>query len=215
MIINNTYFQTQPLFIPNSEAQPTIGVTTPTKVEELNRVIDRLEYDVLLNALGYDQTAELLSQLNPDGTFIGGAIQKWVDLVDGKSGTQWKGLRYEIGENKVSLLAYYVYYHYLLEDSTFYAVTGTVKSDSANAVMVNPTVKLVTAWNKFAAMYEGDYQCHYNYWNNIFSDWNWSWFPYYSRRDNALSLKKYLKDNGSDYDTSYFREYGFKNRLDL
>jgi hypothetical protein len=51
------------------------------------------------------------------------------------------------GTNKESLIANYVYYWYQRNNHTQTATTGEVKPQNENAVIANPSLKLVKAWN--------------------------------------------------------------------
>lgn len=208
MIIDTSYLLIAPLNIP--QANPDIPNNSGRNYSNKSRVqafIDRYESELLINALGREQYAELLSQLNEDGTFITDPIQKWVDLVDGKD--NWNGLRYAYGDYKISLIAYYVYYHYLRDTETFYAVTGLVKPEVANATIKSANIDLVTQWNKFLTMY-GGYGCTNNYWDLIWIDYH-----YNSGVENSQSLYEYLSAYPDDYSVEYFNGYGFKNRHGL
>ena len=114
MIINAQYFQTKELYIPNSVAQPSIGSVSPSATTQLNEEIESIEQSLLLDILGYEQLQELNAQFETNGDWKAGALQKWIDLVDGKE--DWKGLRYSIGTKKISLIAYYVFFYYLEMD---------------------------------------------------------------------------------------------------
>lgn len=56
-----------------------------------------------------------------------------------------------IGTNKESLIANYVYYWYQRNNHTQTATTGEVKPQNENAVIANPSLKLVKAWNDMSA----------------------------------------------------------------
>lgn len=210
MIIDTSYLLLPPLNIP--QANPNIPNNSGRDYSAKSGVqafIDRYEAELLINALGREQYAELLSQLNTDGTFITDPIEKWVDLVDGKD--DWKGLRYAYGDYKISLIAYYVYYHYLRDTETFYAVTGIVKPEVANAVIKSANVDLVTQWNKFATMYGGNWCQNLYYWDSIWLDWG----NVFEQPSNNQTLYEFLSAYPDDYDTSFYSHYGYKNRHGL
>lgn len=201
MIINNTYFAYKPVFIPNVVLQPSIG-TASSNVSDLNSFIEVKEYELLLNVLGYDQLTELQSQFNTDGTWIENALQKWVDFVDGKN--QWKGLRYTIGTNKISLIAYYVFFHYLGNDWKKYNTTGVQMPNAENSNTSAPNDKQAAAWNRFVQMYNSDIAPVYN--PVYFHNWNgrgimWGGNTY----GNEVSLYKFMQDNSTVYDLSFFK----------
>lgn len=212
MIITTSYFEKPPLFVPNSTVNPAITDTTPNEVSDLQAVINRCEYELLFNSLGYEQYTELQGQFTPTGEWKPDALQKWIDLVDGKN--EWTGLRFEIGGNKISLIAYYVYCVMLKEKRQYFATTGLANIESANATKINPTEEYVDKWNTFVCMYQGGYNYRYlNWWNPIFFEWNG--YPKYSTNDNYMSLLQYLNNNTDLYDVSYFKLCETQNRFNI
>lgn len=209
MIIDTSYFSLPPLQIPN--AQNNIENNSGRNYSANNGVqafIDRYEDVLLLGVLGSEQLTELKSYLNTDGTFKPNTPEKWTNLVDGSG--EWMGLRKEYGQYKVSLIAYYVFYHYLRDTESFYATTGIVKPEVANAAMISANIDLVTQWNKFVTMYQGD-KCYGNYWDSIWFDWGY--MPEYLNK--STSLLDFMNANTDVYDTSFIQVYGFKNRHGL
>lgn len=202
MIIDNTYFSYKPVFIPNAVQVQSMGQTsTSSNIVDLNEFIDVKEIELLLNCLGYEQLTELLSQFNSDGSWIDTPLQKWVDLVDGKE--QWRGLRYTIGTSKISLIAYYVFFHYLGNDWKSYSTTGIQMANAENSNTSAPNDKQVAAWNKFVLMYNSDVSPVFR--PTFFQNWNgtgmmWGGNPI----GNDVSLYKFLTDNNTVYDTSFF-----------
>jgi len=208
MIIDTSYFIYKPVFIPGAVAQPSIGVNTPNSLVELQSFIDEKEYTFLLNCLGYEQTTELLSQFNTDGSWKEDAIEKWVDLVDGFE--EWRGLRYTVGATKVSLIAYYVFFYYLGDDWKVYTTTGVQVPDAANSVAAVPFDKQAKAWNTFVKMYNSIH-------NGInspafFSNWNGTGMMWLGGGNgNEVDLYSYLQKRNDIYDTSKFQYQSFVN----
>lgn len=214
MIINSTYFINEPLQVPNVSGNPAVTGNTPSLLTQLNTTIQRVEFDIMTNALGSEQYAELKSQMNADGTFIVGALQKWIDLVDGRAADNWLGIRFGETGNKMSFLAYAVYCEILKNQRQTFTTTGLVVPDVANSTVVNPTEEITDKWNTFVTMYQGDCSYQYlNYWNPIFFEWNG--YPYSEAVNNMVSLKKFMADNPDDYSSDYFKTYDFKNRFGL
>ena len=210
MIIDSSYFSLPPLQIPN--AQDNILNNSGRNYSAntgLQAFIDRYEDELLYNVLGSVQLAELKDQFEQDGSYKPTALQKWKDLVDGTG--EWMGLRKTYGDYKVSLIAYYVFYHYLRDTESFYATTGIVKPDVANSITLSANVDLVTQWNKFVTMYQGD-KCYGDYWQSIWFDWN-AYLPTYM--SNTTSLLSYINSNADLYDNDFISVYGFKNRFGL
>lgn len=212
MIIDNSYFQTKPLFIPNAVAQPAIGYNTPDNTAELNLFIDEKERELLLSFLGYDQLTELLSQFTDDGDWKSDALQKWKDLVDGKN--DWKGLRYEVSGKKYSLIAYYVYFYFLGEDATYYSGTGVQAPEAANSESVLPNPKQVKAWNMFVRMYGSNVS--YNR-PTFFNNWNGTGMTWLGNNPdaNSITLYDFMTKNSDVYNTSFFRAYTPLNNYGL
>lgn len=197
-IINNTYFVGD-LQVPNAIPQPSAGFNTPNNVEELNLCIEETEKNVLLMSLGYDLYKDLQSNL----PITEDSEKKWKDLVNGLEydGKIWEGLA-----DKKSLLAYAAYCEFLEANTSYWATSGVVKSDSANAVMYTPIYKMQTAYNKFIHKYQGDcsgYPIYYHRAGFKYEDW-------YGKDNNIIvSLYQFLRDHSEVYDWSpeYFRHY--------
>jgi hypothetical protein len=206
MIIDAQYFQTKELYIPNSVAQPTIGSVSPSAATQLNEEIDSIEQSLLLDVLGYEQLQELLAQFESNGDWIATPIQKWVDLVDGID--DWKGLRYSIGTKKVSLIAYYVFFYYLGMDFQTYSTTGMQMPRAENSMTNDVSVKQVSVWNKFIAMYVGNVIYGLP---TVQGNWNGDFINFSGKLvGNELSLYEFLLKNSDVYDTTYFT---FKKNL--
>lgn len=199
MIIDTSYFQYQPLRIPNAIQQPTIQQNTPTNVSELLAAIANMEYQLLIGALGYEQYNELMEQFESDGQWKTDALQKWKDLIDGKD--EWKGVRFVIGNTyKHSLIAYYVYYQFLLNDQVYYTTTGLQRANAENSNTVIPNSQLTRIWNQFVIMYQGRYTyCGCNGWaqNNT--------------SGNNYSMLGYMQSRPDDYSTANFTLYELQN----
>lgn len=213
MIIDKSYFLNKPLYIPNVVTQPSIGVNTPTKTEELTSFIDEKERDLLLSILGYAQTTELYNQFEADGTWKEDALPKWKDLVDGKE--DWKGLRYTIGGNKVSLIAYYVYFYFLGHDATTYSTVGVQQPEAANSVTIAPSGRQVNAWSKFLRMY-GWLNRGFNQ-PTFFRNWNglgMTWLTG-NQDKNEITLVDFLNKNSDVYDNGFITYYTPVNTFGL
>lgn len=205
MIIDTSYFLPKDVFIPNVVSQPSIGSNTPNNFDSIIDEISDREREVLISFLGFDQFEELIDQfekLTPMVfTFKTTALQKWIDLVNGKD--NWKGLRYTVGSKKISLIAYYFYFHYLAQDFSTYTTTGVVISDSANSVVQTPNQKQAKVWNKFVSMANGINRSNgVNY--AMFQNFNGQGIQFGQRDNNELSLYDFMSLNSQDYDLSHF-----------
>jgi len=84
MIIDSSYFQGKELYIPNAVLQPSIGSNNLNPSEGLSQEIEDKESELMLDVLGFAQATELYNQFEQGGEWKETALQKWVDLVDGK-----------------------------------------------------------------------------------------------------------------------------------
>ena len=210
MIIDSSYFSLPPLQIPNAQDNiPNNSGRNYSSNNGLQAYIDRYEDELLFNVLGSVQLAELYDQFEVNGDWKIDALQKWKDFVDGSG--NWMGLRRQYGTYKVSLIAYYVFYQYLKDTESFYATTGMVKPDTANSITLSSNITLVTQWNKFVTLYQGN-KCYGDYWESVWNDWGGYLHGFMS---NSTSLLEFMRDNPNDYDNSFISVYGFKNRHGL
>lgn len=134
------------------------GVQSTEGEAALQQVIDSREQELLIKLLGYELYKNYIAGIAVTPT----PEAKWTDLRNGKeytnsSGvlTKWPGLRFTVGVSKKSLIANYVYYHYLRDNYTF--TTGSGEKKTALAVNSTPDAKLVRAWNE---MIGWNYQLH-------------------------------------------------------
>lgn len=201
MIIDSTYFQGKELYIPNSVLQPSIGSNNLNPSNALDQEIEDKESELILDVLGFSQATELYDQFEQDGSWKITALQKWVDLVDGKD--DWRGLRYTIGGKKVSLIAYYVFFYYLANDYYTYTTTGMQIAKAENAITQDPSIKQVSIWNKFLKMYVGDVLVNQVQFTN---NWNGTAMSFNGiNLSNEVSLYEFLNQNKDVYDTTYFK----------
>lgn len=207
-LIDKTYFQGK-INIPNvNEYDGTENV-----VDSLEISIDKYVPLFLQNVLG----TILFNELNP---FVSGvtlnalAPQKWKDLVDGVSYDDgkkvWRGLRYEQGLYKESILAQFVYFNHYQE--TFSSGVGQVVDVAKNAINANPTQHLTEVYNTFVEMYQGTCAHPVASFNNgvLFVD-------YYGSNNSSgyVSLLQYLQDHSTDFPTYSAGEISYKNQLGI
>ena len=215
MIIDISYFLKKDVFIPNAVVQPSIGSNTPTSIIQLQAEIDEKEYEFILSFLGYEQTEELFNQFEADGTWKVSALLKWKNLVDGTefNGKKWEGLRYSAGTQKISIIAYYVFFYYLKEDFATYSTTGIQVAQAENSTTQLPNEKQASAWNKFVNMYDGGNIQERNY--SFSSNWNGLMLRWNSGQRNQVSLLDFIRANSDDYDTNFLSYYGLINSTNL
>src|SRR5690606_8100395 len=143
----------------------------------------------------------LLNQFETNGDWKANALQKWKDLVDGVN--DWKGLRNK--ERKTSLIAYYVYFHFMGSDFRQHTGTGLQVPEADNSLRQDPNVAQVKAWNKFVEQY-GNFSRSSDY--SFFRNWNGFGMRWGANADKSnVTLYRFMQTNSEDYDLSYFDQY--------
>jgi len=131
-LIDKTYFQVEPLYIPNA-VNNTPGIAQKTKADKdsyIDLLIVRREKEYLKELLGLD-----LYTLFMAGLAEVSVAQKWVDL------------KAQIVDetNKISPIANYVYFFYLRQQKT--TDVGIVRPKVENAEIVSSAYKQCDTWN--------------------------------------------------------------------
>lgn len=143
-LIDKTYFRNKLQISGLYEANN--GIET-----KLNDYISIYVIDFLQKLLGVD--FEDLKANITDGVLGTGAPQKWLDLVNGKSYTKdgktyiWKGLLYQNGSVKLSILANVVYCN-LIHDLV--TGNGQISVDVKSSRMLVPRKNYIEVWNEIA-----------------------------------------------------------------
>jgi len=154
---------------------------------DLTAYITKYEKEILMQLLGYE-LATLVLAYN-----VSTSPQRIKDIVEGKEydvngyTVKWNGLK---NTDKVSLIAYYVFYWWARNNATFTGTVGEMKSTGENAVNAPLTQRLSNAWSQLV-----DLSQSYNY-------------PYHS-------LLAFLTENESDYPEWEFTMLGNVNGFDL
>lgn len=137
MIIDSSYFV-------RNLALPQVG--NPEGLIAVNAFIAKYEPQFLECALGFD-----LAQAFADGIEDSLPEQRWVDLLEGAD-YSWKGRnnRWEGFENaaKLSPIANYVFYQFVDNKASTFALTGHIVSQTENNRTVNGVDRLVDTWNE-------------------------------------------------------------------
>lgn len=122
------------------------GISQAETAAALAIFIDGKEDELMTRLMGYN-----LYKLYKAG--ITASTQIYKDIRDGKEYTnslgiadKWVGLAFTVGTSKRSLIANYVYWHYVRDNHTFTTGSGEKKTDLA--INVSPDVKLISAWNE-------------------------------------------------------------------
>lgn len=158
MIISRTYFKNN-IHVDNAQdVEPNstlLGNTTA-----LDDAIAEYGRDVLIKCLGFSLFNELEAELDPQQTngLKDTAHAKWDDLVNGKEytldgiPTKWNGLRFKEGTLDRSLIAEYVFFHFLSDEKA-----STTQAEVKNSIAASPYPKAVKAWRKFYSLTVGNY----------------------------------------------------------
>ena len=136
--------------------------------EDIEGLIAKYEPKILRELLGkslYKEFMEGLEDPFPD--------PKWINLRDGVDG-EWMGLA---NMDKLSLIANYVYYHWMRKENLQTVGIGTVKVEAENAVKASPVEKYVRAWNEMV-----DWICElHDYIRDHIDDYpDYAWKDYHS-----------------------------------
>lgn len=212
-LIDETYFKRE-LFVPNADE---VGRRA---YEDLQEFIDGKSRELLRDLLGYSLFNDLDSQI-VNGKLPNTADLKWRNLVNGVEYTKdgetyyWLGLLRVDGSFKKSLLANYVFTHWLEFSQSTQSGVGEVVLQAKNATRINSTKRLVNVWNDFVEMYQGDkgfydYPHTYYYKGIPVIDWATN-----DNDNNYVSLVKFIEDNDTDYPDAPCKLYELKNSLGL
>lgn len=219
-LIDETYFQAPKKEVPNLDEADSRSFS------ELERIIDDLGRSFMYYFLTPEEVADFNIYL-VNGKFpsdVTGIPQKWVDLVKGKTYTVndvelvWNGLLFQKGTYKGSLLADFVYHNWLETQASYMTGVGDAKANPKGANLVNPTQRVVKAWNDFVELYQdnlpsyrgsnyGNYYPAYPY-NGCVGYWQ-----YYSNKE--VSLTQFLSDHQTDYTSENRKFFEVKNQLGL
>ena len=156
MIIDITYFFGDIL----------IGQLSEQSVQDkVNLFINQYEPEILKGLLGYE-TYKLVSATAPEERF--NELKNGAEFTDEKGLLRkWEGLA---RTDKVSLIAYYVYYWYQRSQTTTTSGTGEGKTQTQNATEESPADKMFKVWNKMVSQNEELY-CFLNAKKDVYTEW--------------------------------------------
>ena len=206
-LIDSTYFNGK-LNLPNK-----VEVNSQA-LAFLNQNIEKYVPFYLQELLGFEKFEDL------DSHIVGGVLQNtapqmWLDLVNGVTYThndknyKWRGLMFENGMSKVSLLANFVYLNQY--QNSINTSIGQVIVEPKNGANINPSEHLTDIWNEFLEMYQGcsdvNYKGIYNINGTMFVD-------YLRNQSNSgyVSLVQYLNHFKDVYNVNP-PILAFQNRL--
>jgi hypothetical protein len=125
---------------------------TGSAYSDVTNFITRYEKEILTDLLGYE-----LYTLVAASTELSGRLY---DLINGKEYTKqyngrdqkvkWNGLK---NTDKISLIAYYVYYRYQLAKATLPGGSGELKPKVENGVNAELANKVMDAWHRMRELY--------------------------------------------------------------
>lgn len=146
MFIDNAYFVGD-ISLPGSVLSGSLA--------NIDNYIDKYEKEVLIDLLGYTLYKELAAQKTADSLDL-----KWTAFVNGAEYTvsyngadhtvKWNGI---VNDDKISFLAYYVYFHFLRDNVTSTTLIGEVLNKNENSTRITPADKMVYAYNRFVRLY--------------------------------------------------------------
>lgn len=123
-----------------------INIPNSSKAEvksKLNLFIDKYEKELLQQLLGYP----LWKLYDADPT-----PQRFQDLINGVDydNSHWRGLVYMSGENKFSMIAYYIYYWWMKDQQIWNSGVGTLRPKGDTSEIMPIYLKQMEAWNTFS-----------------------------------------------------------------
>jgi len=199
-IVNKSYFNKQNyLHIPLAVSNPS---SVPNNATEIDYLCEKLEREILLNALGLSLYNEIKAI-----TDINTAAEKFKKLIQGDEydGKIWLGL-----DNDDSLIANYIYQEFVTQTDIRLSATGAKKVNPENATNQTPRYLIAAAHQNFIKQYQGEYLIEPIVIDN-FIDW-------YGRDCVEKSLYGYLMDKQADFSNwkpEYFKIYETKNSFGI
>jgi hypothetical protein len=170
--------------------------------------------------LGYTLFKDLDLYVDTAGNLKSTTPTKWLNLVNGVEYTKdgktfyFEGLLVKEGAFRKSLLANYVFYHWLYYNQSTMSGVGEVILNAKNAININSTQRMVSVWNDFIEMYQGKQsQYHYSeYYHRGIKVVDWLGN---NTNDYYVSLVKFISDNEEDYPDAALKLFNSKNQLGL
>jgi hypothetical protein len=199
-IVNKSYFNKQNyLYIPLAVSNPS---SVPNNATEIDFLCEKLEREILLNALGLNLYNEIKAI-----TDINTSAEKFKKLIQGDEydGKIWLGL-----DNDDSLIANYIYQEFVTQTDIRLSATGAKKVNPENANIQTPRYLIASAHQNFIKQYQSEYLIEPIIIDN-FTDWH-------GRDCIEKSLYGYLMDKQADFTNwkpEYFKIYETKNSFGI
>lgn len=154
-LVDYTYF-VRDINVPINAAS-----TSDANYVKITDSINKYENEVLKSLLGYTLWKEMTTAYAASIAETPVALpSKWDEFINGAEfefeydgqtiSTKWEGLK---NSDKVSLIAYYVYYCHRINNQTNYTGIGETQAKGENSVAANGSYKIVNAWNKMVDLY--------------------------------------------------------------
>ena len=213
-LIDGSYFDGVEIPVPNQDSFEN----------SLDDVILRFETECLENALGYTLNKEFQAAVEAGGSLE----QRWDDLLNGVEfsfelngntiNTKWIGL---VNDEKVSVLAFYVWYYWKSITLTSTTSIGEAQGLAENVDMVSAKRKMADAWRKMLKLY-GDFADIQNrhFGRVYYPDFHRCYFDKYKvdryqHYNDAPSLYNFLLANKDDYTGWVFSPLGRINQFGI
>jgi uncharacterized protein YggL (DUF469 family) len=127
-------------------------------LERLQYFIDKYEPELLQDIFGYELYKLLAAELQAEeDDSLSSYSTRFERLVngceyDGMDGRlkKWNGLFFMLDSVPCSLIANYVYWHWLKDQSTQTVGLGEAATQAQNAVLVSPMIKMNRVWNEMS-----------------------------------------------------------------
>jgi hypothetical protein len=199
-IVSKSYFNKQNyLYIPLAVSNPS---SVPNNATEIDFLCEKLEREILLNALGLSLYNEIKTITDIDTADV-----KFKKLIQGDEydGKIWLGL-----DNDDSLIANYIYQEFVTQTDIRLSATGAKKVNPENATTQTPRYLIAAAHQNFIKQYQSEYLIEPIIIDN-FTDW-------YGRDCIEKSLYGYLMDKQADFPNwkpEYFKIYETKNSFGI
>lgn len=172
-LIDTTYFKAI-ISVPLDENQNTI-----------TDFITLFEPEILKKALGYDLYKAFIAGLDEEPI-----ASKWTNLRDGAEWTEdgqtykWRGM---LNSTYDSFIAYYVFYQYLIYNSTFNSSSGVASIASENSNKADHRSKQMLVYNRMVDLIS-EMDDYINYQNSIDSTTYPDYEPESIRKINVFNV---------------------------
>lgn len=157
------------------------------KYNPLQDLINHYEPEILKKLLGLELYKLVIDENNNEQRIVN--IRDGVEYEVDDVLYEWIGL---VNDDKISLIAYYVYYWHLRLNLSETSTTGEIQVFPENANIANASLKIMDAWQRLSELYGSELQ-----------------------PENYKSLYAYLKEYEDDYPEWQFEELGSVNAMDL